>query len=151
MVFPIFGRCRALLPLVGPGISAENIRSSAAFLAGACSCQVKELNPGFDLLITANWKELLSWAKSPAFASLENSQQNSLETELVPIPAGSAKSSSETASESKPLPRSNASSGPLNSEPVSTKPTQTDPTRLIVFIVASLILAVVLATSVRRR
>ena len=151
MVFPIFGRCRALLPLVGPGISTENIRSSASFLAGACSCQVKELNPGFDLLITANWKELLSWAKSPAFASLENSQQNALETELVPIPAGSAKSPSETASESKPLPHSDTASRPLNAEPVLTKPTQTDPARLIMFIVASLILAVVLATSVRRR
>jgi len=103
------------------------------------------------LLITANWKELLSWAKSPAFASLENSQQNALETELVPIPAGSAKSPSETASESKPLPHSDTASRPLNAEPVLTKPTQTDPARLIMFIVASLILAVVLATSVRRR
>jgi len=64
LVFPVFGRCRALLPLVGPGISAENIRGSARFLAGACSCQVKEQNPGFDLLVTADWAELIPWAKS---------------------------------------------------------------------------------------
>ena len=150
MVFPIFGRCRALLPLVGPGISAENIRSSAAFLAGACSCQVKELNPGFDLLIKANWKELLSWAKSPAFASLENSAQNTLETELVPIPAGSAQNTSVADSESKSVPLSDATSGPATSPTLSTKPHYADPTRLVVFVIGSLILAGVLATSVRR-
>lgn len=86
LVFPVFGRCRAMLPLVGPGISPENIRSSATFLSGACSCQVKELNPGFDLLITANWKELLSWAKSPAFASGEMPVGEPVQ---VPIPTGS--------------------------------------------------------------
>ncbi len=45
MVFPVFGCGRALWPLVGAGISAENLRESATFVAGACSCQVKEQNP----------------------------------------------------------------------------------------------------------
>ncbi len=88
-VFPVFGRGRALLPLVGMGISPDNIRDSATFLAGACSCQVKELNPGFDLLLTADWKALLSWAKSPAFASGRSPASKSGEPELVPIPGGS--------------------------------------------------------------
>lgn len=92
LVFPLFGRSRAMLPLVGGGISADNIRGSAKFLAGACSCQVKELNPGFDLLITADWNGLLSWAKSPAFASGESL---TAEPELVPIPSGTKAASSE--------------------------------------------------------
>ncbi len=58
MAFPVFGRGRALLPLIGAGITADNIHESAAFLVGACSCEVKELNPGFDLLLAADWEVL---------------------------------------------------------------------------------------------
>lgn len=95
LVFPLFGRSRAMLPLVGGGISPDNIRGSAKFLSGACSCQVKELNPGFDLLITADWNALLSWAKSPAFASGESL---TAEPELVPIPSGSKAASTDASS-----------------------------------------------------
>ncbi|HVJ87615.1 MAG TPA: hypothetical protein VM452_18285, partial [Caulifigura sp.] len=85
-VFPVFGRLRALLPLVGPGITPENIRGSARFLAGACSCQVKEQNPGFDLLMNAHWDELIPWAKSKtASGALAGT---TTEPELVPIAAG---------------------------------------------------------------
>lgn len=55
MVFPIFGRGRVLYALVGQGIKAETIEEAAAFLIGKCSCQVKDQNPGTDLLLTANW------------------------------------------------------------------------------------------------
>jgi hypothetical protein len=58
MVFPIFGRGRALYALVGKGISPETIEEAATFLIGKCSCQVKEQNPGIDLLFTADWKKL---------------------------------------------------------------------------------------------
>jgi hypothetical protein len=86
LVFPVFGRLRALLPLVGPGITPENIRGSARFLAGACSCQVKEQNPGFDLLMNAHWDELIPWAKSKtASGALAGT---TTEPELVPIAAG---------------------------------------------------------------
>lgn len=89
LVFPLFGRSRCMLPLVGAGISRDNLQNSARFLAGACSCQVKELNPGFDLLLSADWSELLSWAKSPAFASGESLESATAEPEFVPIPVGS--------------------------------------------------------------
>ena len=56
MVFPIFGQARALYALVGDGIRSETIEAAAAFLIGKCSCQVKEQNPGVDLLMTADWK-----------------------------------------------------------------------------------------------
>lgn len=55
MVFPVFGRGRVLGCLFGEYITAKHIRESAAFLAGACSCEVKDLNPGVDLLLAAPW------------------------------------------------------------------------------------------------
>lgn len=58
IVFPIFGRGRALYALAGKGIRAETIEQAATFLIGKCSCQVKEQNPGTDLLLTADWKAL---------------------------------------------------------------------------------------------
>jgi hypothetical protein len=86
LVFPVFGRGRSLLPLVGAGITPENIRGSARFLAGACSCQVKEQNPGFDLLVAANWNELIPWAKSP----VSTGDRLSKPPELLPIAPGTA-------------------------------------------------------------
>ncbi len=59
IVFPVFGRGRALHAFVGAGIKHETIDQAASFLIGKCSCQVKELNPGTDLLLAANWDELI--------------------------------------------------------------------------------------------
>ena len=59
MTFPIFGRGRALPALVGKGINADMIDEASAFLSGPCSCQVKRQNPGFDLLTSVNWDQLL--------------------------------------------------------------------------------------------
>jgi hypothetical protein len=59
MVFPIFGRGRSLYALVGAGIRQETIEAAASFLIGKCSCQVKEQNPGVDLLLTADWDKLV--------------------------------------------------------------------------------------------
>ncbi|MDZ7620210.1 MAG: hypothetical protein U1E05_24685 [Patescibacteria group bacterium] len=55
MVFPIFGQARILWAIVGAGINAENIHESCGFLTGACSCQVKHMNPGTDLLVEFDW------------------------------------------------------------------------------------------------
>jgi hypothetical protein len=55
MVFPVFGRGRSLGCLFGDYITEKNIRNASAFLSGACSCEVKELNPGIDLLVAAPW------------------------------------------------------------------------------------------------
>jgi hypothetical protein len=55
MVFPIFGRGRILYALVGAGITESNLRETAAFLTGACSCRVKKETPGIDLLLRGDW------------------------------------------------------------------------------------------------
>jgi len=90
IVFPVFGRGRALWPLVGPGITAKNIRDSAGFLVGACSCEVKELNPGFDLLMAADWDELLAQGPLPLSAVQTKASAIPEKAELVPIPSGAA-------------------------------------------------------------
>jgi hypothetical protein len=88
MVFPVFGRGRALLALIGAGITAQNIQDAAAFLAGPCSCEVKEQNPGFDLLLHADWDELLSKGGLPLAALETRSAPPPSEPVLVPIPSG---------------------------------------------------------------
>lgn len=90
MVFPVFGRGRALLPLIGAGITADNIKNSATFLTGACSCEVKELNPGFDLLLTADWDALLSIDGKPLPIVKTRNLPTTGEPELVAIPDGNS-------------------------------------------------------------
>lgn len=87
LVFPVFGCGRALWPLVGAGINADNLRESATFVSGACSCQVKEQNPGFDLLINANWEEMLPW--TTAEPSGHNLGSTVEVPQTIPIPSGS--------------------------------------------------------------
>ncbi|TVP96265.1 MAG: hypothetical protein EA381_17560 [Planctomycetaceae bacterium] len=59
MVFPVFGRGRALYALVGQGINADMIGQAAIFLTGACQCTVKQENPGVDLLLAVRWDDLV--------------------------------------------------------------------------------------------
>ncbi|MBI1388851.1 MAG: hypothetical protein GC154_10435 [bacterium] len=56
MVFPIYGQGRALYALIGSGINRETVEQAGEFLVGPCSCQIKEENPGVDLLIPVDWK-----------------------------------------------------------------------------------------------
>jgi len=59
MAFPVIGRGRVLYALVGKGIYSDTIHSACRFVVGPCSCQVKEQNPGFDLLLSVPWDERL--------------------------------------------------------------------------------------------
>ena len=59
LAFPVFGRGRVLEPLVGSGIELNNALDYAGYLCGACSCQVKDQNPGLDLLVAADWQAAL--------------------------------------------------------------------------------------------
>ena len=60
LAFPIFGRGRALYALAGDGIEKSNIAEACSFLAGWCSCEIKEQNPGVDILMSVNWDNLIS-------------------------------------------------------------------------------------------
>ncbi|MDP2982202.1 MAG: hypothetical protein Q8O92_02585 [Candidatus Latescibacter sp.] len=75
MAFPVFGRGRVLYALVGQGITGANISKSCFFMTEGCSCEVKALNPGVDLLMTADWERGIgeSWinaSETPPLAGL---------------------------------------------------------------------------------
>jgi len=65
VAFPVFGRGRALWPLMGKHFATEAFAEAGGFLTGACSCQAKELNPGLDLLVSFDWVEALAAAPPP--------------------------------------------------------------------------------------
>ncbi len=62
MAFPVLGRGRVLYALVGKGIFRETIGMASRFIVGPCSCQVKEQNPGFDLLLAVDWDKQVGGA-----------------------------------------------------------------------------------------
>jgi hypothetical protein len=67
IVFPVFGRGRALCSLYGNDLDKpEDLRRSLEFLCRACSCQVKELNPGVDLLMAGDWDVVFDAERGPA-------------------------------------------------------------------------------------
>ena len=56
MLFGIFGRFKALEPLLGKGITEENINLMISFLTADCSCLIKDNLPGTDILFSGNWE-----------------------------------------------------------------------------------------------
>ena len=51
IAIPIFGRGRVLEGMIGSDITLEHARGAASYLCAACSCQVKDENPGLDMLM----------------------------------------------------------------------------------------------------
>jgi hypothetical protein len=86
IAFPVFGRGRVLYALVGKGIKLDNVMHAASFLLGSCSCQIKEQNPGADLLMNADWKKLLHADKLLDEALPSASEILGRKPILVPIP-----------------------------------------------------------------
>ena len=65
----VFGRGRALGAWPAEGFGDEQIDEVCSFLLGACSCEVKRLNPGWDLLISTDWDEQLRLAEETRLAA----------------------------------------------------------------------------------
>ena len=63
LVFPVFGRGRALPAFKEKDLLPETLTGAAQFLTGACSCTAKELTAGADLLIAADWETELMATK----------------------------------------------------------------------------------------
>jgi hypothetical protein len=81
IAFPVFGRGRALCSLHGNDLtSPAELKRSLEFLCKACSCQVKELNPGVDLLMTANWDVVFDAERGPAPRVVATSGSRAAET-----------------------------------------------------------------------
>ena len=56
MLFGIFGRFKALEPLLGRGISEENIKLMIDYFKAECSCLIKDDLPGTDILSLDQWE-----------------------------------------------------------------------------------------------
>ncbi|QDU97999.1 hypothetical protein [Lignipirellula cremea] len=55
-VYVLYGRGRTLPPFIGKGVHHELLKECLEFVTGACSCTIKDQNPGVDLLMTADWE-----------------------------------------------------------------------------------------------
>ena len=83
MAFPVIGRGRVLYALVGQGIYKDTIEMACKFVVGPCSCQVKDQNPGFDLLFNVDWDSKIGGKT----LSRENAGQKKPPI-LIQIPSG---------------------------------------------------------------
>jgi hypothetical protein len=57
IAIPIFGRGRVLEGMIGEDITLEHTLGASEYLCAACSCQVKEENPGVDMLMAVKWAD----------------------------------------------------------------------------------------------
>ena len=87
IIAPVFGRGRVLEVLPGDSVDAKLIAELTTFLCGACSCKVKGLNPGFDLLMSANWDVDLFGEDGERPSSESAADETPLPT-LISIPPG---------------------------------------------------------------
>ncbi len=56
MLFGIFGKFKALEPLLGRGISEENVKLMIDYFTAECSCLIKDDLPGTDILFRGQWE-----------------------------------------------------------------------------------------------
>lgn len=57
MLFGVFGKLRALEPLLAGGITSENIGYMIDFLTADCSCLIKDNLPGMSILCDVSWDD----------------------------------------------------------------------------------------------
>lgn len=108
LLVPVFGRGRALEVIPADRLDAAMIGDLTRYLCGACSCQVKERNPGFDLLLSTPWERELFGEAGQLPPPPKEFDPNAAPT-YVPIPGGNSKSpakspaKSESPAEAKPV------------------------------------------------
>jgi hypothetical protein len=85
-VAAVFGRGRALGAWPAEGFGDEQIDEASLFLLGACSCEVKRLNPGWDLLLNVDWDERLQLAEKARIAVLTSAGRAEIPRPPAPEP-----------------------------------------------------------------
>lgn len=132
VVFPVFGRGRVLGGLPLSRLNPQLLRSACDFLTGACSCEVKERNPGDDLLMAAAWETVPKATAPTGLISLleldTEPQPATVETTTIPAtePAAGAKTESEasaTKSEDNPPQTVTPTAEPATNQTAITPPT----------------------------
>jgi len=87
LIVPVFGRGRALEVIPASDLDDRLMEDLSLFLCGACSCQVKEQNPGFDLLLSVDWDtELFGEGVAPPPEKSVGDRQG--QPRLLTIPPG---------------------------------------------------------------
>jgi hypothetical protein len=113
----VFGRGRVLGSWLAKGFGDEEIDEVCLFLLGACSCQVKNQNPGWDLLLGVDWNtELLNIYRqqlaavpdaapaNPKPNAANSTDSSEVKTETVTISAAGKPDSGESTSEPEEQP-----------------------------------------------
>lgn len=88
LLAPVFGRGRALEVLSATQLNAGLIEDLTMFLCGACSCQVKERNPGFDLLLATKWNLELYGEEGEVPAAVTSLERTPTKPTPLTIPPG---------------------------------------------------------------
>jgi hypothetical protein len=136
MAFPVYARGRVAYALVGKGITPKNIQEAMEFITGACSCVVKDTNPGTDLLLPINWEK-----------ELENYERVAIETRSL-TGLGEVARAVEGDNIPTPTPISTPISvSPAPSSPVAVQKTYTFPLRIL--LIAAFIFFIVLYLMLR--
>jgi len=91
LLVPVFGRGRALEVIPAEDLSESLIEDLTLFLSGACSCQVKEQNPGFDLLMSIDWDTELYGPDGLRPPPAKTIDETSKPPVLLTIPTGKRK------------------------------------------------------------
>lgn len=82
----VFGRGRVLGAWPAEELDRDGVDEACLFLLGACSCQVKEQNPGWDLLLAVDWESRLKEAAAePVVASPEAPPSSQEPPSLQPV------------------------------------------------------------------
>ena len=83
LAFPVFGRGRILYALVGKGITKENVEDTCKFILGPCSCVVKDLNPGIDLLMHLDWNSSIKESPVSGIAATIDTSTNDVSNNII--------------------------------------------------------------------
>ncbi|MCA9031320.1 MAG: hypothetical protein KDA66_10950, partial [Planctomycetaceae bacterium] len=83
---------RALEVIPANRLTPPLVNDLCYYLSGACSCQVKEQNPGFDLLTSTNWETALfeEGVLPPDTGLLHQRRTESQPAETLPIAPGNS-------------------------------------------------------------
>ena len=84
----VFGRGRALEVISAKPLNLGLIEDLTIFLCGACSYQVKERNPGFDLLLATNWNSELYGEEGEPLPPVPSLERTPTKPTPLTIPPG---------------------------------------------------------------